>query len=100
MLLKLGREDEAVFRCRHLSSEAIIGWRVNGSPPGHGKYSYITPKPITENGTLVYTLPIPARIEYNETEVVCVAVFLIDRQAELTPPVTLIVRTGLLSNAC
>ena len=96
MLLKLGREDKAVFRCRHLSSEAIIGWRVNGSPPGHGQFSIVTPSSVSENSNLVYTLTIPARIEYNGTEVVCLAISL-DGPLDLesTPPVALVIRTGL-----
>ena len=31
---------------------------------------------VNENGTIVHTLSIPARSEYNETEVVCFATFL------------------------
>ena len=40
----------ALFRCRHMSPEAFILWRVNGSSPGQ----YPTGS-INENSARVYT---------------------------------------------
>ena len=91
--INLRSMELVVFRCSHMSSEAIIVWLVNGSL---GLYCPdITTGSISENGTPVYTLIIPARSEYNGTEVVCVAVFTDGSPTETTPPATLII-TGLI----
>ena len=82
----------AVFRCRHTSVETFIFWRVNGSAVG--LLPDITTGSISENGAVVYTLTIPARSEYNGTEVVCVAAFLDGSPTESTPPATLQIITG------
>ena len=66
--------SEAVFRCRHQSINAFINWRVNGSPAGH--FFDITVGSMIEKSTIVNTLSIPVRAEYNGTEVVCLANFL------------------------
>lgn len=49
------------------------------------------------NGTLVYTLTIPARLKYNGTEVVCVAIFFGGSPPQTqTPPAILTVLAGML----
>lgn len=63
-----------MLRCRHTSPGTIIGWRMNVLSPVSA-FPDITTGFIIENGTVVYTLSIPARSEYNGTEVVCLAVF-------------------------
>ena len=93
--LTIGFENNAVFRCRHQSVEAIIGWRVNESPLG--LFLDISQRSIPENGTLVNTLTIPVRSEYNETRVVCEAVFRNGSLPEVTPSVTLTILPGLLT---
>ena len=53
---------------------------------------------IDYNGTVVYTLTIPARVQYSGTDVVCVAIFLdgsVPRTLK-TPPVILTVLAGTL----
>ena len=80
-----------VYRCRHSSSEAIIGWTVNGSSVG--LFPDIISGSIRENGTLVYTLIIPARSEYSETNVVCMA-FFSNGSFERTLPATLTIFVG------
>ena len=52
----------------------FINWRVNGSPAG--QFFDITVGSMRENGTIVNTISIPVRSEYNETEIVCLANFL------------------------
>ena len=78
------------FRCRHNSSEAITYWRVNGSMVPSRQFPDIRSGFVIGNGTKVYTLNIPARSDYNGTEVVCLAVYLDGSPIERTPPATLI----------
>ena len=94
-MFKSNSEAEAVFRCRHQSSDAFINWRIDGSPAG--QYFDITVGSTNENGTIVNTLTIPARSEYNGTEVVCVAYFL-NGSPEITSAVVLIImiRAGII----
>ena len=82
-----------MFRCRHLSTDADITWRVNGSPVG--QFPDIATGSINDNGTLVNTLTIPAFPAYNGTEVVCLAfVHGPPTVIESTPAVTLIIIAG------
>ena len=75
-----GVGQQAVFRC-HNSTATIVAWRLNGSavsqsnPPPD-----VTPgSTLDENGNVVdYTLTIVAHSIYNETEIVCVAIFIDD----------------------
>ena len=87
--------EEAVFRCLH-STAPLIVWNWNGTlvresnpPPG------ITPgRTLDENGNVIlYTLNVTAHSNYNQTEVVCVAVF-IDGQIpdDETTPVSLLIQ--------
>ena len=85
---------QAVFRCRHRSTEAFITWLVNGS--SSGQFPGIIAGSIRDdvNGNIVSTLMIPARSEYNGTEVVCEAFFLNGLPPESTVTVLLIVTAG------
>ena len=86
-------EMEAVFRCRHQSTDTDITWRVNGSPVG--RFPDITTGSTSDNGIVVNTLTIPATSEHNGTEVVCRAV--LDGSPpviEDTPAVTLTIIAG------
>ena len=85
--------EAAVFRCQHQSPDANVIWSVNGSSVG--QFSAVIPSSIFENGSLLYTLTIPARLEYNGTVVVCLAFFFDGSPTESTSPATLIFRTGL-----
>ena len=91
--LLLGSVKEvAVFRCQHHSPDPYISWRVNGTSIRH--FPDIIEGSIRENGTEVTnTLTIPARSEYNGTEVVCLA-FSDDGSREETPPAKLYVMRG------
>ena len=91
--LLIGSEREAVFRCQHQSADTI-GWRVNGSPTR--LFPDIRASAIAENGAIVYTLSIPARSEYDGTEVECVALFTDGSLTEIPPPVILTITAGLL----
>ena len=86
-------EREAKFRCWHPTADAI-GWRVNNLPSRDFPDS--TLGSINDKGTMVNTLTIPARSEYNETEVVCLATFINGSPAEVTPSVKLIIVKGWL----
>ena len=46
------------IRCRHMTSDAHISWRVNDSSVG--RFSDIRSGSVNENGIIVYTLIIPA----------------------------------------
>ena len=92
--LLIGSETKAVFRCRHDQS-AFIAWRVNDS--SLEQFPNITTSSVSENGARVSILTIPARSEYNGTEVVCVAVFLGGSPPEITPPAVLTIVAGLLT---
>ena len=62
---------EAEFRCRHETADTIR-WRVNGSLVRRSE-----PPPGVSSSTInnVDMLTVIARVEYNNTEVVCVAQF-------------------------
>ena len=92
-MIELDGVEQAVCRCRHRSPDAIIGWRVNGS--SLGQFPDITTGSINENGSLVYTLTIPARSDYSGMVVVCLALFTDGSPTESTPPATVIFTTGL-----
>ena len=88
-------KEEAVFRCLH-STAPVIAWKVNGSvvsqrdPPPD-----ITPgRTLSGSGNVVdYTLTIVAHSNYNETEVVCVAIFIGSSMLdEETTPVRLLIQ--------
>ena len=80
------------LRCRHMSLEAQIFWRVNDSPSGD--FPDIRSGSINESGNIVYTLTVPGNPQYNGTMVECVAVFLNGlTQAEVTPAATILFTT-------
>ena len=78
-------------RCRHMTSDAHISWRVNGSPSG--RFPDIRPGSVNEDGTIVDTLTIPAEPQYNGTVVECVAVFFDGSPNEVSPPATILFTT-------
>lgn len=87
---------DAVFRCQHQTAD-IVSWIVNGSSRRDFPDDIIPASTSDHDGSLVYTLTIPAKSEYNGTEIVCMAVFLSDPgDNEETPPVTLTVIDGTL----
>ena len=90
MIVELGTPPPPL-RCRHTASEAIITWRVNGLPLG--QFSDIISGSVNENGNRVDTLTIPAELQYNGTEVVCVAVFLDGSPTERTLTATILLFT-------
>ena len=84
---------KAVFRCNHQSPEDTIGWTINGSVYSVERFPNITRAPINENGVQVGTLTIPAKPEYNRTEVVCHAFFSFGSRQD-TPPAMLLIMEG------
>ena len=80
-----------MFRCGYWSSSTRISWRVNGSSAS--QFPSIVIGSLIDNGNVVNTLTIPARSEYNGTEVVCVAIFSNGSYKE-TFPATLTVITA------
>ena len=90
-------DSEAVFKCSYQSSPVCvnvsINWKINEEFVG--LFPDITRSSIIENGTLVYTLTIPAGSEYNRTEVVCLAFF--GNKYEETPPVFLTIYAAPLN---
>ena len=90
----MGSGEPIVCRCLHTSPEAIISWLVNGSSLTSGLFPDIKTDSVVENGTIVYTLTIPARSEYNRAEVECVAFFLDGSPTETTLPAILTIDPG------
>ena len=87
---------DAVFHCQHRGALSI-GWLVNGVPENRLNDSGMFIKSGNyrdEDNSLVYTLTILARPEYNETVVECVATFL-DSLPQKSPLVTLTIE-GLI----
>ena len=80
--LPIGSETNS---CQHVSLEATIGY---GSSTGLFPDITYTAGSIHDNGTLVNTLTILVKSEYNETLVECVA-FFPERSPIETHPVTL-----------
>lgn len=74
-----------MFRCRHQSTEAVVGWRVNDS-----SVSQVDGAMQVTMGN-IGNLTIPAIPEYDGIEVVCLAFFIDGRPQEQTPTVTLTV---------
>ena len=81
-------ESIATFYCQHNRAEAAIGWLVNGTALSqldatvnvtHSR----TPLP---GSTTLNTLMFPARLEYNETSIVCLAVFFDGSPADISQP--------------
>ena len=85
-----GMEMDTVFRCRHQRIEAVISWLINGS--SSRLYRDVVDAFIRDsNDTRIDTLTIPAILEYNGTNVVCVATFFDESPDEVTPPAILVI---------
>ena len=89
-------QETATFFCQHPTSDGI-NWRVNGqslsvlnSP--NIRSSSNNPQ---SNGGKLYSLSIGALSEFNQSSVVCVAIFLDGTSSQYTPPVTLLVQGQL-----
>ena len=80
-------------RCRHMTSDAHISWRVNGSPVA--QFPDIRSGSVNESGIIVYTLTIPAELQYNGTVVECVAVLFDGSLPEVSPAATILLFTPL-----
>lgn len=94
--LPVGSGTDAVFRCRHSTAD-YISWMVNELSHRHFPEDIVTSSANDHNGTLVSTLTIPARLQYNGTKVVCVAIFFSGSPTPIkTPPVILTVLAGTL----
>ena len=87
-------QETATFRCQHSTSDGIV-WRVNGmsldtmNPP-----NITTDRILLSSADVQYTLTIATLLEYNQTNVECVASFF-DRLPVLTETAVLLIQ-GLL----
>ena len=83
--------ETATFQCQHLSCDGI-GWRVNGmsldtmNPP-----NITTDRILLSSADVQYTLTIVTLLEYNQTNVECVAIFF-DRLPVLTETAVLLIQ--------
>ena len=91
--LLIGSDEEAIFRCSHESVGVDVAWLINGTFIQNVQLPDVVIAFVNENGTKVHTLSIPARSEYNGTEVVCIANF-VDALPERSPSVILILMEG------
>ena len=83
----------AEFRCQHQTADDII-WTVNGISTNQLQDPDIVASSRTENGATVQILSIPALPVYNNTDVVCIAIFFSSLPPESSPPATLTVLPG------
>ena len=82
----------AIFRCRHENAD-FLRWMINGTLLSR---SMRPPSISTNEGDdLVQTLTIVGRLDYNQTEVVCVARFDSGIEEETTPGAFLYVHDDL-----
>ena len=82
--------EEAVFQCRHPTAD-LTDWIVNGSLVGSNPPPDVLPGAFqTDHGTVVNTLTIVGRPEYNGTVVVCEAYFREGPRSELSPEAWLV----------
>ena len=82
--------EDAVFGCRHPTAD-LIDWIVNGSMIGTNPPPDIYLGIVQgDNETLVDTLTILGRPEYNGTVVVCEAFFRNGSRSELSPEALLV----------
>ena len=75
-----------MFTCETVGS--VSTWEINGRAPGDlpppvFRDLDFSPNDITDNGTTLLKLTIPARAEYNNTRVQCVVVELGDSPVEV-----------------
>ena len=85
-----GGLEQAMFRCRHERNDAQIGWLMNRTTIQ--QYPDVLVGSFRDmNDSLVETLTIPAISRYNESEVVCDAIFSDGSPREETLPVALII---------
>lgn len=82
--------SEAVFRCQHPAAVSIA-WQLNETLHIPGSIPGITLEFNTEDDSLVYTLTVVAKVDYNKTRVACMAYFT-DGTTETSAPVLLIVQ--------
>ena len=81
-------EEDTVFSCQHNSAD-IIGWLVNGTAL-HGYDSVATTCIIPlPHGAPLNNLKIRTDPAYNNTVVICVAIFFDGTPREMTSPVHL-----------
>ena len=83
-----------MFSCQHKIAH-VIAWTLNGSLINEKNLSTGIKLGMTldENGHVVRTLTIKALINYNETEVECLAIFAHNSMPdERTPPVKLLIQ--------
>ena len=84
-------QETATFRCQHSTSDGIV-WRVNGmsldtmNPP-----NITTDRILLSSADVQYTLTIVTLLEYNQTNVECVAIFF-DRLPVLTETAVLLIQ--------
>ena len=83
----------AEFRCQHTTAYSIT-WTINGTSTKQLQAPDIVTSSRSENGATVQILSIPALQVYNNTNVVCIAVFLNPLTSESSPPATLTVLPG------
>ena len=94
-LNKTVEQGEAVFRCQHRSSNAIV-WTVNGTSISSHNISTLT-VPVGD-GRFASFLSIATLPGFNNTTIECGAVFFDSSPVLFTPPVTLLIQGTCMSN--
>ena len=98
--LNVSNGTTGIFRCMHTSADTIR-WKRDGILIGLDPPSDITPgTQRDEDGNLVNTLSIMARLGYNGTEIECVAQFDDNTPDATTDPAILLGELSMLIMLC
>ena len=84
-------QGTATFRCQHSFADDI-NWLVNGTSLNRVHSPDVYSSVQFQGSVTTYTLSIGTLVEYNETTIECVAIFLDGSPSLLTAPVTLFVQ--------
>ena len=84
-------QGRATFQCQHSLCDAVI-WQVNGTSLNMTNLPNISCDELINSNIIIYTLSIKTLLKYNQTIVVCVAVFFDGTPPQFTAPVTLLIQ--------
>ena len=73
-----GSEKRAIFRCSHMSTNAIIFWKLDNLTVNAVNYPDVTDRSSNENGVIVSMLIVPATLRYDGSQVACVTFELVN----------------------
>ena len=84
-------DDFAVFNCQHDTAD-IVSWEVNGTSLTYLDINITISVHLLPYGAPLHRLKIPIDREYNQTAIVCLAIFLSGAAPQMTEPAFLILQ--------